>query len=56
LRTKLWLREELRLRIELLQFVQQLLPTSLLLERSLRSGSRHVLLPQQLLLRSQLWL
>jgi hypothetical protein len=56
LREELWLRAELRLRIELLQFVQQLLP-SLLLEQSLRSRPRHVMLPQQLrLLRSELWL
>ena len=55
LREELWLRTELRLRIELLQFM--LLPTSLLLERSLRQPPWHVLLPQELLLlRSQLCL
>jgi hypothetical protein len=67
---KLWLRKELRLRIELLQFL--LLPTSLLLERPVLRPPWPVLVPQlrlrlrllrtelrlreELLLRTKLWL
>jgi hypothetical protein len=53
LRTELRLRKELWLRIELLQFVQPVLPPLLLARRYLR----HVPLPSWLrLLRAELWL